>query len=252
MSAEDLLSKLRQSYVAGILTHLEEMENMVLNIENKHEFQENFDALYRKAHSLKGSGATYDYPIITTVCHQMEDFLTEELQNQNQANEKNINTVFAYIDILKEIHELLINESDNFFSIEKQLESLKKQNPKVRAMLIEPPEKMYKEICTQALKEANIHYSTTTSGITALQRLLNESFDLLITPRENPELSGIALVAALKINKRCNVNIESIIITSNPNIDIPRALQSSHIILKGMNFPEELTKTLDAIALKKR
>lgn len=252
MSTEDLLTKLRQSYISGIPTHLDEMENMVLNIENSHEFQENFDALYRKVHSLKGSGATYDYPIITTVCHQMEDFLTDELQHETLINKSRINTIFAYIDVLKNVHSLLIDGADNFTSVEKQLHSLKQQDSKLRAMLIAPPEKMYKEICIQALKEANIQCTTITSVITAIQRLLYESFDILITPRENPELSGIALIAALKINKRCNVNIESIIITSNPYIDVPRKLRPSHIILKGQDFPEQLSKTLEAIVANKQ
>lgn len=252
MSTEDILTKLRQSYVSGISTHLEEMENMVLNIENSHEFQENFDALYRKAHSLKGSGATYDYPIITTVCHQMEDFLTAELQRESQVNKARINTIFAYIDILKNIHTLLNNDDDNFAPIEKQLASLKQQNKKLTAMLIAPPEKMYKEICLQSLKEANMQYTVATSGIAAFQRLLYEPFDVLITPRENPELSGIALIAALKINKRCNINIESIIITSNPTIEIPRKLQPNHIILKGLDFPNQLSTTLKAIIANKQ
>ena len=252
MSTEDLLHQLRQSYIAGITTHLEEMENMVLNIEANHEFQENFDALYRKAHSLKGSGATYDYPIITTVCHQMEDFLTAELQRESQVNKARINKIFAYIDILKNVHALLINDDDNFGAIERQLASLKKLNKKLTAMLISPPEKMYKEICIQSLKEANIQYTAATSGITAFQRLLYEPFDILITPRENPELSGIALVAALKINKRCNVNIESIIITSNPTIDVPRKLRPSHIILKGLDFPDQLSSTLETIVTNKQ
>ncbi len=252
MSTEDILAKLRHSYVTGIPSHLEEMENLVLNIENRHEFKENFDALYRKAHSLKGSGATYDFPIITTVCHQLEDFLTDEFQKEDEINPSKINTAFAYIDVLKDVHTLLITDDDNFLPIDNQLKQLKKQNPKLRAMLIDPPEKMYRAICIQSLENANVHCTTTPSGVTALQRLLNENFDLLITPRENPELSGMALIAALKINKRYNVNIQSIMITSNPRIELPTNLGPSYIVLKGLDFAEKLDTAIKNIITDKQ
>jgi len=136
--------------------------------------------------------------------------------------------------------------------LSKKLKQLKEQNPKLRAMLIDPPEKMYHAICLHALKNANVHCTTTPSGVTALQRLLNENFDLLITPRENPELSGMALIAALKINKRYNVNIQSIMITSNPNTELPVELEPSYTILKGINFAEKLDTALNDIITKKQ
>ncbi len=251
MSTEDILEKLRQGYVSGIPSHLEKMENHVLNIEKKQAFKENFDALYRKAHSLKGSGATYDLPIITTACHQLEDFLTDEFQTEDSVNSDTINNVFAYIDVLKNVHTSLVDGDDNFSPIENQLKQLKKQNPKLRAILIDPPEKMYHAICLHVLKNANVHCTTTSSSLTALQRLLNENFDLLITPRENRELSGMALIAALKINKRYNVNIESIMITSNPTVELPSELAPSYTVLKGLSFAEELDTALNNIIAKK-
>ncbi|HFE39477.1 MAG TPA: hypothetical protein ENK06_13865 [Gammaproteobacteria bacterium] len=254
MSTQDILAELQQSYLTGIPSHLEEMENMVLNLEKNHDYQENFDALYRKVHSLKGSGATYGFNIITSVCHQFEDFISDELQTKTRIPPPTINKTFAYIDILKNVHSLLKGGDDaaGLIQIEKQLQALQAKNTqsRLRAILIDPPEKMYKQICIQTLIDANVSYVTTNNSLTAFQRLLNEPFDLLITPRENAELSGTALIAALKLNKRCNINIKSILITSNPNLGVPDNLQPSLIILKGMNFSEKLKESIDAIVLE--
>ena len=253
MSTEDILTELRQSYLTGIPTHLEEMENMVLGIEKGHEYQENFDALYRKVHSLKGSGATYGFSIITHVCHQFEDFISEKLQTEKDIDQSKINKTFAYIDTLKNAHALLNKDgsAEAAIQIEKDLQALKEQDSSsaLSAILIAPPENMYKQICIQVLESANVQCATTNNSATAFQRLLHEPFDLLITPRENPELSGTALIAALKLNKRCNTGITSILITSNPHLDVPTELQPSFIVLKGIDFATKLGEAIDSITL---
>lgn len=247
MSTENLLLELQQAYLSNLPLHLEEMESLILDMEKGQQIQENFESLFRRVHSLKGSGGTYGFTIITSVCHQLEDFLSDEVSAQGSIDKSKINTLFEYVDILKDTQSLLLDEKDNFTAIENRLQEIKQyaNNPKLRALFIGQAENLNSQLCLEILKNANIHCTIITSGITAFQRLLHEHFDLLITSRENPELSGTALIAALKLNKRRNVNIKTILITSNPQLDIPQSLQPDFIVLKDRNFNNELSNIIN-------
>lgn len=253
MSTTNILEELQQSYLSNFPAQVEEMENLVLELEKGSKFQENFEALYRNVHSIKGSGGTYGFTIISSICHQLEDFLSNEVSDKKSIDQSQVNTIFAHIDILKEAHNLLTHGEIRFAKIEKNLHKIKQQisNPKLRALIIGSMNNIYGQICSQILNDANIQYSTTTSSVTAIQRLLHEQFDVLITSRENPELSGTALIAAIKLdrkNKKKNLNMKSILITSNPKLDVPKELEPEHIIVKNADFSKNLTEVLENIS----
>ena len=50
---------------------------MILKLEENAEDHESFEDLFRRVHSLKGIGGTHDLRIITTICHKLEDQLTD-------------------------------------------------------------------------------------------------------------------------------------------------------------------------------
>ena len=252
MSTTNILEELQQSYLSNLPARLEEMESLVLELEKGCKFQENFEALYRIVHSIKGSGGTYGFTIISSICHQLEDFLSDEISDKDNIEQSNVNIIFAHIDLLKETHDLLIHGNNRFSKIETKLHKIKQQtsNPKLRALIIGSMNNVYGQICSQILHDANIQYSTTTSSITAIQRLLHEQFDLLITSRENPELSGTALIAAMKLdkkNKKNNLSIKSILITSNPKLEVPKELEPDYVIVKSEYFSKKLSEALDNI-----
>jgi len=252
MSTTNILEELQQSYLSNFPSRLEEMENLVLELEKGTKFQENFEALYRNVHSIKGSGGTYGFTIISSICHQLEDFLSDELNDKNEIEQSKVNIIFAHIDLLKETHDLLMHGINKFSKIEAKLHKIKQDSssPKLRALIIDSMNNMYGQICSQILSETDIQYSTTSSSVTAIQRLIHEQFDLLITSRENPELSGTALIAAMKLdekNKKNNFGIKFILITSNPNLDVPKELEPDYVIVKSEGFSKNLSEALDNI-----
>lgn len=248
MSSEDILQQLKESYLLGIPAHLEEMENYILSLEEGRNHQKNFEALYRKAHSLKGSGGTYGYPIITSACHQMEDFISNSMQNSDDVNTQAVDTIFKYINVLKDIHSLLYNKNDNFDEIENQLKNLKGKaiTEAINGIYVGSQGNLY-NICTQIFSECNVHCTAVKGGVDTLQRVLHEHFDFIITSRENIDLNGLALIAAIKLNRKKDSKIKTILITSNQPPDVSEAVNPDYIILKNKSFDVSLSSVLEEI-----
>jgi len=254
MSAINILEELRQSYLLGLPTQFEEMENLVLEIEKGNNFQENFEAIYRKVHSLKGSGGTYGFTILSSICHQLEDFLTDEIDSGENIDQSKINIIFAHIDILKDAHTILSEGKYNFSEIEDNLYRIKQKTssgPQLKALIVGTVTNLYGQICSQILTDAKISHTTSTSGVTAIQRSAHEHFDILITSQENTDLCGTALIAATIINNKITKReIKTILITSNSEIDVPNELKPDYIIKKGSDFSEKLNQAIENIISK--
>lgn len=249
MSIDDILGELKSGYLASLPGSLLEMENLALALESNDNFQENYNALYRRAHSLKGSGGTYGFSIISSVCHQLEDFLSASMSSPASVSQQKIDILFAYIDLLKDVHAQLSFDESNISGLEQRLQELKHQDSpnRAKAIFIGHKENVYSQICIKILEECNIDCAVVDSGITALQRLLHEHFDLLVTSRENSDLSGIALIAALRLNRRKNSTITTILTTSNEKLDTPAKLTPDHIVLKNQQFSENLSRIAKSI-----
>jgi len=246
MSPNEALAELIKFYLAGLPAKIEEIENLILELEQGVHFSENFEALFRNTHSLKGSGGTYGFLIISSICHQMEDYLSDNFKNASHADPSDINVLLKYVDILKEAHTLLLSNSTNFSNIETQLEAIKQTaDHRLRALVIGQTNNTINLVCQKQLELANIHSTHVDSGMIALIRLLHEHFDILITAQEILELNGIALISALKLNRGLNSHITTLLITSNPNLSFPNGLQPDHVILKDKNFASSLSKAIE-------
>ena len=243
----DILEEMRQGYLHSFPAHLNDMEAQILSLEKDVDFKENFDALYRKVHSLKGSGGTYGFTIISSICHQLEDFLTDEVDGGTNIDQSKINVIFSHVDILKDAYDLLVEKKTNFTEIEKALHKLKQQGSEsaLRVLIIGSLKNMYGQICAQVLSDRNVSY-TATDTISAIQRLQHEPFDLLITSQENKVLNGTSLIAAIKLSKQ-NRGMKYILLTSNSNIDVPVELKPEYIIEKKADFANILAHTIEKI-----
>ena len=249
MSTLDILNDLKEAYLTNFPAQIDEMETVVINVEkNRGDFKENFDALYRRAHSLKGSGGTFGFSIITAICHQLEDFLTSSFSSEDQINKENVDTIFLYTDLLRKTHELLEREATDFSEIVQKLSSIKKNESdhELKGLFVGPANQVYMKMCMHLFEETHIKCATIENGMIALNRLLHEHFDFLITSRENLELNGMALIAALKLNNGKNQNINTILITTTPPTN-NYGIESDYVILKNKDFSQNLEKAMSKI-----
>jgi chemotaxis protein histidine kinase CheA len=72
-----LLASMREAFLDELPERCGHFDALILSLETSPDDREAFNELYRGVHSLKGSGGTHGLSIITTICHQLENLLSE-------------------------------------------------------------------------------------------------------------------------------------------------------------------------------
>ena len=237
-----LLSQLRDEFVAEFPERCDALEECVLAFEKGQEGA--FDDMYRRVHSLKGSGSQFGLSIVTSICHQFESFLSSGALTTDS-----LSTSFAlsYVDLLKQVAELIGSENANYHEIERSLEDLRKSSMPARAsvLLIEPSPSRRK-LCQGVLNSLGVRVVVQERGMTALEQMLHEPFDLLVAARELPDLNTVAIVSALRESNGRNKNIPVILVSSNSS-PIPAHLIINAVLARDAQFIPNLAQAAGAI-----
>jgi len=244
-SPEDLaklLSDLRKTYIQELPDKFDSLENHLLSLKTPEYYQDSFENAYRIAHSLKGSAGTYDFHILTHICHQLEDRLTALSSSGMDPASSKIN-LLEYVDLMREALELARVEQTDFLHIEDKLSEIAQRNSieKFTGMIIDTSDTSI-QITKNIFEAYPITFVVEKDGQTALQRLLHEPFDLLITSAELPTLSGVALIAALRLSKSRAHNLPIILVTSKITGGNKRNIDPNFIIQKDKDLIENMNK----------
>lgn len=119
-------------------------------------------------------------------------------------------------------------------------------------ILVIDDEPIIRDILLEILTSSGFPVVTASSGDEGYQRLLEESFDLVITDIKMPGMSGISLIE--KIRKEISTDLPIIVITAHGTIDI--AIESmTHgaqgFVLKPFT-PDEILGSVDDVIIKNR
>ncbi len=88
--------------------HLQEMNQILLELENKPDNLKLLDAIFRIAHTIKGMAGTMGYSKITNLTHKMESLMHEVRTGNVKISEKIVDVLFECFDALEEYVENLI------------------------------------------------------------------------------------------------------------------------------------------------
>jgi CheY-like chemotaxis protein/HPt (histidine-containing phosphotransfer) domain-containing protein len=248
-STEELLAELKEAYINGFHTQTSEIEGYLIGLEKDANFQETFEALYRRIHNIKGTAGSYGFSIVSSICHQMEDYLTDNVTFNSYKGPDVINILFDYLDLLSETRDGLISGKIDNFLIEQSLERIarKSTSSTIKCLCVGLTDTVYQKIVKEIASDLNIQLAFVDNGLIALERLVHEQFDAMITTRENTDLNGLALIGALRLNKRKNALIKAILTTSNAKIDVPTTLRPDYTVMKNQSFATNLEAALTQI-----
>jgi chemotaxis protein histidine kinase CheA len=198
---------------------LDQLENLALNLETRGYVEESFNELYRQVHSLKGSGGTHGVHVVSSICHPLEDFLATINHKTNLRELGFANIVFSYLDVLRSVVRQINNDHDAVLDVESVLRDLRARSlqPKYCALVVENSSTVIKLI-SRILQHANVRVVVEGDGYIALGRVLNESFDLLISAHEVRQLNGLALIAAAKLAQPAQRSLKTILLTANRSL----------------------------------
>jgi len=239
-SVSDLLEQLRQGFLDDMPVRIDKIEDEIMSSRES----DTYDELFRMVHSLKGSAGSYNFHVITKIAHDMEDVMME-LMNKNQfGNALTIDLLLKFIDILRDTTASLIDTNTAPLDVDERLEIIRDEvfSERLKVLVVEPS-KLYAGMIGHSLEGLPISFTFTEDGYKALEYLLLNKYDLLITSLESSRLNGDALVAALRLGHNFNRKIKTVLITSRAIDKISNKDDFDEIIDRKM-IKEGVLKTI--------
>lgn len=237
-----LLHGMRESFLDELAERCDRLESMILTLENLPGDQEAFNELYRGVHSLKGSGGTHGLGIITAICHQLENFLTD-VASKKGFGEAFANRALAYVDLLRRVESPARSDNPDYADIEAALASLRQTALQSRkAGLIAESSTMMIRIYEAALATFPVQLTVVHDGLAALDCLTRNPFDFAIIGRELKDLNGIAVISALRSSQGANQDIPVVLISSNRE-GIPAHARIQTILARDQKLAANLSAT---------
>lgn len=241
-----LLVGMREAFLDELPERCDSFEGLILNLEKSPDDCETFNALYRGVHSLKGSGGTHGLVILTTVCHQLENLLTEA-EARHDFGKTFASRALAYVDLLRQVECQVHQDTPDYSAIEADLDVLRQlARQSRRAGLIAESSATLAGIYQQALADLPLQLTVAGNGLTALELLLREPFDFVIVGRELKELNGIALMSALRVSQTRNQKIPALLVSSRRD-DIPDHAGFNAVISRDRNQADNLVAAVRAL-----
>jgi CheY-like chemotaxis protein len=210
-----MLAALRSNYLRDLPSHIDELEELLLELERGGFDLETCRDLYRRVHSLKGSGGTYGLHVLSDVCHPFEDLLSSLLERPELLSMGFTETALKYVDLMRQVHDTYASGNEPGAEIKQILHELRQNATKTShsALIVEGSDVvvgMLKEI----LKARGFRIEVVNDGYLALGRLLAEHFDLLVTSLEVKRLNGLALIGAVQKSGPRSSKTKSILLTT--------------------------------------
>jgi len=239
LQMQAMLADMKSAFLGELPERLGLFEQLLLDSTQSDDPIAVTQALCREVHSVKGAAGTHGIPVITSICHHFEDQL-------QRSSDDYLDHCLRYIDLLRETTETAQNPNPDFTLIESTLHSLRDEFTDCRYHgLVVETSKHIAMIEQNVLQAYPIEVTIVNDGMEALQRLLSEKFDLLITSYEIHSLNGLALISAIRTAETINQNIKSVLITSKQKKVFTRGCKPDKIIYKDANMVDTLTDALE-------
>ncbi|THF66505.1 chemotaxis protein CheA [Pseudothauera nasutitermitis] len=97
------LSQFHQLFFEEAGEHLQNIEAILLRIDPRHAAQEDVAEIFRAAHSIKGSGATFGFEDVAALMHAMEELLDRVRKGELPFDERMVEAGLAACDALRNL-----------------------------------------------------------------------------------------------------------------------------------------------------
>ncbi|MBT7443617.1 MAG: hypothetical protein HN790_06580 [Methylococcales bacterium] len=238
---QQMLAEMKASFVADLPSQFDEFEQLIIALERSCDPMAESAELCREVHSIKGAAGTHGLPIITTICHHLEDQL-------QLFSDDYIEHSLRYIDLMREALDLSEDEVPNFSPIEEKLSKMRREFSKHSMIgLVVESSKLITMIEQDILSNYPVELTFLSDGLIALEHLLSEKFDFIITSQEVSSLNGIALISAVRASDSTNKNIKAILLTSKEQRIFQRGCEPDAVTIKNNNLATTLVTALEKL-----
>lgn len=248
---QDILEEFRLSFLAELPERLDKLEQQLFALEGGAEgAREAFNALYRGVHSIKGSGGTFGLHILTSICHELEDFLNLSPLEAPRFDRAFVDNCLRYIDLMRSVCDQASTETTTFPEIESKLDALHDMVFARRfTALVVVNSKLTRSMCHEVLQAESIRVVDENDGLAALHRALTQTFNVLIVSSELPVLKGEALISSIRLSEGGNKRTKTILISASPTTGARRMrdIDPDFVLARDARLLTKLTQTVQGI-----
>lgn len=243
-----LLAAMRNDFLGEMPERCDVLDASVLALQKYPRDKELFMELFRQVHSLKGSGGTHGLSVMTTICHHFEDLLSEHDAREDFGSNF-ASAALSYITLLRQVVEIATDHAGpDFTPVETELEILRESLQKNhKACLVVEPSASMRTLYQSILAKESLKITAVDNGLSALEALLREPFDVAIIGRELSDMDGAAVAAALRTTRGKNRDLPVILVTSNP-AGLPDSARLAAVLSRN-KLIEELPATLERLSI---
>ncbi len=254
------LERERDSYLRELVSTLEEIESLVLDLSGANGDAEQTRSLARQIHTIKGTAGSLGLDLLSLAAHRMEDLLASERPGQD-GDDKFIDRLLAQNDLLTSIAEAYLDDNARFLDdLRCQVvsgDAAPRADAKLEAhldrVLIVEPSVATLQFCVKVLQELGSPQVTSVrDGYEALGLLLKEKFDAVITSLQIPTIDGQSLTAVLRTIPGPNAATPVVLLTSAAGALDPAKARPDYVVEKNLGLVNELSAALQRLALKAR
>ncbi len=236
MTIDSSFKSIQEKYLQRLPEIFDELEGLILQIEKGENVDESFREFNGKVHSLKGSAGTFDLDVLSTICHKLEDFLS---QPETVNSPKTCQTILNMIDLMskytKEFNPEDSTQEEQYINIMREI--LGEEFDGLRVLICGEFPLLNKKI-QNVFNQLHSRLSYARNGYEALGRLIHEDFDLLITSFESDIIKGPTLAKMIRINEEIYQNLKIILVTSYEEVYQTQGIDM--IVKKDTNIEESL------------
>jgi len=246
---EDMMARLRQEFLETADDRLESMEGLVDAVrKGEAEDVSRIEDIRRMAHSLKGMGGTFGFPLVSVISHRLEDFLAEAPVLDTSL----VDDTQVFLDRMRDVVEGVLDPDDK-----KTAEIVRALPAKrvsfdvkdVRVLDIEVmtimPKGTTTKIVEKELKACGYRINNVENPFEALEYIVRTKPDMIVASGVLPGLSGVDLACALTAMP-VTCDIPFVLFTSNDknHSSLAPLPENVSVVRKGNMFSEDLAEAL--------
>jgi len=253
VDVDDFIDQLRREFIETTSERLNSVDDLITEMMEGNDPDAALAEFLRHIHSIKGQGATFDFPSVTTVAHRLEDYI-ETAAEHTAAQLKDIQ---YFVDVIRRIIEsgqdpdekeqlailvALPQSAKDFAEVEAFDEHKPIQDVKIVLVM---PKGTQRKIIGKELAACGFQISNADTPIDALKHAINHKPDIVIASREMDQMGGQELARVFSsVEATKNVHVVIATTSAKTEQEVSGLPATTRVIQKGPGFIDDLTDCL--------
>jgi len=253
-SIDSMLLEIRREFIETTAERLTTADDLIsAMMEGGSDFDQSMMEFQRHLHSIKGMSGTFDFPIVSTIAHRLEDYIETAAELKNAQ----LQDIQRFVDIIREILETdktpdeseaksILSSLPVTASTTASTSTFSDQAPSRDVKILLVMEKgTQRRIIGKELASCGFHIGNADTPLAAIALALAHPPDIIVASRVMQEMSGQELAGVMNLLEATR-NCRMVIATSTAKTDVNTDTLPSGtaVIQKGAKFSEDLTEHL--------